>query len=684
MAACPDAGRILAPLQLGVGVRGGSQLVGHALRAGMAADPDCVTVQLDYRNAFNTLARGAMLAAVAKRQPSMLPFAAWTYRHPSRLLVSGAPDETPPILSECGVRQGDPCGMLYFALTVQDHLEQIRLTHPAAAPLALADDTFLQGPSAAVVAAYPALRDLAATVGLDVVPDKCGVFSLNAEAAAATAAELGLPHRDDGLKAAGTPVGTDAFVAATATSVADTICASIAGLLDSPLPAQDKFILLRCSSQTRIAHLPRIAPWALVGDAVQRVEEAVIGAAFTIMDRPEQAGVRAGQLTLPLRHGGMGIRTTSALEARAAFLSAAAMTETTMRAGPQQFQPFAGPGAPALEADWQALHAAGAAADGPPLWPPDALPITAASIDDTLPGAQRAFSRFVAECRFDELIDALDGATLAGQRALARLRSCSCRAASIWIDTLPVSPALQLQDAHFRTAMRLRRGLAQAPSNAPGVRCFCGTFLQPDDLDHAMTCLSIRKTVTLRHNMLTATWRRIASRSGVTSTAEPLIRQLPGAQGAAAAARPDSRGDLLLILPSGLTVVDISVIHPAAASYVRAAARSAGSAAATRDARKRALYRTADPNGYAFTPLSVETYGRLGEPAMELLNALAGVAAAGGTVFKAGFVTNALRELSITLCRGNGALYRAGLGVFARVTGHAFHAGLPNPTAEIV
>jgi hypothetical protein len=49
LAACPNAGRSLAPLQLAVGISGSSQIVGHALRAGMAAYPGCITVQVNWR-----------------------------------------------------------------------------------------------------------------------------------------------------------------------------------------------------------------------------------------------------------------------------------------------------------------------------------------------------------------------------------------------------------------------------------------------------------------------------------------------------------------------------------------------------------------------------------------------------------------------------------------------------------
>ena len=50
-----------------------------------------------------------------------------------------------------------------------------------------------------------------------------------------------------------------------------------------------------------------------------------------------------------------------------------------------------------------------------------------------------------------------------------------------------------------------------------------------------------------------------------------------------------------MVLPSGMTVVDVSVIHPAASSYVQAA-RTVGGAAAVRDAAKRVRYESIGPN----------------------------------------------------------------------------------------
>ena len=101
-----------------------------------------------------------------------------------------------------------------------------------------------------------------------------------------------------------------------------------------------------------------------------------------------------------------------------------------------------------------------------------------------------------------------------------------------------------------------------------------------------------------------------------------------------------------MLLPSGMTVVDGSVIHPAASSYLQAP-RTVGSAVAVRDAAKTVQYESIDRNGYTFVPISVETFGRLGKPAMEFINKLAATAAAAGAVEKSAFRANALRELSV-------------------------------------
>jgi hypothetical protein len=252
----------------------------------------------------------------------------------------------------------------------------------------------------------------------------------------------------------------------------------------------------------------------------------------------------------------------------------------------------------------------------------------------------------------------------------------------MWLDALPVAPALELKDADFVCAARHRLGIAHMPANAPAIQCFCAQCVLPGDTDHAMTCNTLSGARTLRHDIIKGIWRRSAGRAGVATSEEPELRPLRGRDDRSGNA--GDRGDILLAMQSALTVADISVVHPAARTYVRAAAATAGSAAALRDRDKKARYERGDTGGYAFVPLSVESYGRMGVPAMQLLNTLADTAAASGVVVKGDFVRNTLRELSVGLCKGNGILYRAGLKILARASGRAFLSGTDVPTADVV
>jgi hypothetical protein len=151
-----------------------------------------------------------------------------------------------------------------------------------------------------------------------------------------------------------------------------------------------------------------------------------------------------------------------------------------------------------------------------------------------------------------------------------------------------------------------------------------------------MRCPSVAAHITLRHEILKGILRRVVHRAGIASTQEPALRRLRGiAVGAGTSAtgastRVEARGDILLALPGGVTIADISITHPLAISIL--AATTAGAAAARREQQKRATYSRVQPNGYPFVPFSVESYGRIGQPAMKLLHALEDEAAGPGGV----------------------------------------------------
>jgi hypothetical protein len=363
-------------------------VAGHALRAGIAADPGCITVQIDWQNAFDTLSRDRMLAAVEERCPALLPMVAWAYKQPSRLPVHKAPGVV--IHSRSGVRQGDPLGPLLFALTLKGPLEQVAAMN-LARPLAYADDNFLQGAPEPTTRAFHALLTLAGPLGFHPKLDKCAVYSVDAGAAAAVASQLGVRHAPDGLLAAGTPVGTPTFQADHADRCAAHTCHLMEDLKAIPLADQDRWLLLHGSLQRRVAHLPRGCQWTHVEAAVQRAGSQALDCAFAILGLPRVDGPVTAQMTLHLRHGGLGLSCTSPAEGSAAYLAAAATTHQVMLTGPGAFRPFDGPSGAQLRTQWASLH------DGAgTLWPPEYQEMSPESLG-TIVAAQREFSRHTAQ-----------------------------------------------------------------------------------------------------------------------------------------------------------------------------------------------------------------------------------------------------------------------------------------------
>jgi hypothetical protein len=231
LAACPNSGRSLVPLQAAFGVLGGSQIVRHPLCAGMSADPCCLTFQVDWKNALNTLLRDQILAAVAQCCPALLPMAAWAYGRHSHLIVHQTPRTV--ISSKCGVWQGNRLGLLLFPLTLQGPLEEVAAMG-LARPLAFADDTFLQVALAPTMQAFGELASLAIPLGLHSQPAKCAVHS-------------------------GDPVGTPAFQTTYADSCATRVCHLMDEFLALHFRDQDRWLVLHGSLQKLITNLPGAA-----------------------------------------------------------------------------------------------------------------------------------------------------------------------------------------------------------------------------------------------------------------------------------------------------------------------------------------------------------------------------------------------------------------------------------------
>ena len=99
-----EMGNLLAPRQLGFGVKGGGEAAVHAVRLYLRdINPGKAVLKLDFQNAFNSIYRDRMLDAVLEHAPTLYPFVHSAYSSPSSLFWSDA-----TIQSAEGVQQGDP------------------------------------------------------------------------------------------------------------------------------------------------------------------------------------------------------------------------------------------------------------------------------------------------------------------------------------------------------------------------------------------------------------------------------------------------------------------------------------------------------------------------------------------------------------------------------------------------
>ena len=223
-------GAQLGPLQLGVGVRHGPELVALAMRLALEAHSGWVAVKLDFKNAFNMCSRAAFLRYAARHFPALLLFLLAAYGAPPYITALG-PDGWVRFLSQRGCTQGCPLGPFCFAASLQPVLERVRAAHPRVLIAALHDDVEIAGEPCDVLPALRMVIEEASLVcGLepaghkfmlyaqsDHVASSEGVAAIEAAiagwtSAAALAAGECCSVQCDGLVTAGVPIGSMAFV----------------------------------------------------------------------------------------------------------------------------------------------------------------------------------------------------------------------------------------------------------------------------------------------------------------------------------------------------------------------------------------------------------------------------------------------------------------------------------------
>lgn len=126
---------------------------------------------IDFRNGFNMVDRAAMLEGVKERCPSMLRWVEFLYEQPARLYLK---DDF--IWSSHGVQQGDPLGLLLFALALHPLILRVEEACNLSINTWYLDDGSLVGDSLEIAKAYDIIRVEGPSRGLFLNSSKSEIF----------------------------------------------------------------------------------------------------------------------------------------------------------------------------------------------------------------------------------------------------------------------------------------------------------------------------------------------------------------------------------------------------------------------------------------------------------------------------------------------------------------------------
>ena len=530
---------------------------------------DLVILKVDAYNAFNSISRKAVLDEVFRRCPEIYPLVWEAYKDSTPLFIGKN-----IISSETGVQQGDPLGSLCFALGIDPVIQSLK----SRINMWYLDDGTLAGPLTQVLEDAKTMITKFAALGLTLNSNKCELTCLSSKAPPAmhSQADKLLPNiklvpRDE-LMLLGSAIlegGLNSSVQK-AKGLIENICDRVKHL-DAHTAL---FILCHYTSAPRFNYLLRSSPLYL-DPALLQSTDVVVRNTLSQTTNVLIDDTSWKQASLPVRYGGLGVRTTESL-ALPSYVASTGKCSTLINKivgyEPSRVPPMHETAVQHLKMKYPSLEA----------------PTGEAAV------SQRGWDEAVCKLEYNNLLQCSSD-----QIASARLRAAAAPHTGAWLQALP-SPSLglHLNADTVRISVALRIG---APVAQPH-RCRCGQVVHSNG-HHGLSCKNSAGRLP-RHSHLNDIVRRSLLSAGIQSWLEPLGLD-----------RGDGRR------PDGLTVSpfsggkslcwDATCSDTFCKSVLNDSASTPGIAANRAEERKRRFYANIAEN-HRFEPLSVETSGVLG------------------------------------------------------------------------
>jgi Reverse transcriptase (RNA-dependent DNA polymerase) len=636
-----SAKTIFPAIQYGVSKPGGPERAFHMIQASLDSMGDnAIACSIDFANAFNTRSRSVIahrLYSHDECRPLWKLFN-WAYNRPSPLLVYDGPSLFDSLSSAEGVRQGDPLGSFAFAVSMQkmyeDCVKGLRVT-----PIAVHDDLTLVGPYQDVMLAFAKLRDIAGAQHMHLRDDKCKVLWQHNTAVPVVLREFCANSKmtlsTSALEVLGAVITRlDAEHAKFADGVVKSHESFFHALQHPDMPAQIANTLLRASGIPRLNYLIRTLPPRNIIHALDKFDSMVAETAIVVLDLPfdlpSDHPARV-QMRLPIRKGGLGLRSMAQVS-HAAYTASVLQIAQDIPIPPHNSVIYS-----ELTHSVQCLIDAGVKSDELDI---DVSRMWKRCSENMPVNMQKTFTASLESVSAESMkMDV---------RTNTRLVSSTQPGASLWLTAVPTCQDLVMYNIDFRAAVRHLLCLPVS-DNIPDT-CPCGADLK-EHPDHFHSCpLGRRTNTTIRHNLVLRQLCRLGHLAGQTVRSEPVFYRSDD-QGREVRDQPDAE----FISHLGVTLVDVSVVHPLSASYIRRTVTPLACAIQRERAKTSKYAALTKDQGARFMPFVFESYGALGGVGERFISSLAEEAEANsnGGVSSSAFNKMARTALSVALQTGN-------------------------------
>ena len=305
----------LRPLQCGVAVEGACETVAMALQGWVDANrssSDWAVLQVDLRNAFNSMDRGAMLRATLQHVPELLPWVTSCYGCHSQLFANGH-----RIQSEVGVQQGDPLGPLLFSLGWHQVVKALPTT--LSINVWYLDDGHIVGDAHTLAQVVDTLALQGLHLGVQLNLSKCKVWGPSTLDPSIPEDQFGhfrhIPRvpwgPDGGLKVLGLPVeypGSSTFRASVLREITGKLAEACSILSHLGDPQTQHLLLRHCLDACRLIHFLRGVDCRELQDMLLQASASIKDCFGDILGKRSLNECHWQQCTLPLRLAGLGIK----------------------------------------------------------------------------------------------------------------------------------------------------------------------------------------------------------------------------------------------------------------------------------------------------------------------------------------------------------------------------------------